>query len=241
MNAGAECTLPHQGLGRAQKVALQRPNFVTNPAFLPRSLFIMKNVNYRRLTMKSLKTIGVIAILGSSSVLADPAADSGLVSVFLGQTANLHVVNIASDDKTCRFKLSFINSAGITVGSTSLEIALEGGESGSWSVAPTATTLLRAHIDFEPQLIANLALGQTDLLNGCYRLIPTFEVSDASSTQVLNTRFYGMPSPEKGKKLEKVKICHKPGTPAEKTLEVPVSALKGHMGHGDSLGECDDD
>jgi hypothetical protein len=37
---------------------------------------------------------------------------------------------------------------------------------------------------------------------------------------------------------EKVPICHKPGTPAEKTLYLPESALRGHLGHGDTLGEC---
>ena len=37
---------------------------------------------------------------------------------------------------------------------------------------------------------------------------------------------------------EKVTICHKPGTPAEKTMQVPVSALRGHLGHGDTLGPC---
>ena len=36
----------------------------------------------------------------------------------------------------------------------------------------------------------------------------------------------------------KVTICHKPGTPAEKTLTVPQSAVNGHLGHGDYLGEC---
>jgi ferric-dicitrate binding protein FerR (iron transport regulator) len=47
------------------------------------------------------------------------------------------------------------------------------------------------------------------------------------------------PPPEK-----KVTICHKPGTPAEKTMTVSESALKGHLGHGDHLGPCgggDDD
>ncbi len=33
-------------------------------------------------------------------------------------------------------------------------------------------------------------------------------------------------------------ICHKPGTPAEKTKTVPESALGGHLGHGDTLGAC---
>lgn len=38
----------------------------------------------------------------------------------------------------------------------------------------------------------------------------------------------------------RVAICHKPGTPAEKTMTVPQSALKGHLGHGDTVGPCDD-
>jgi hypothetical protein len=39
-----------------------------------------------------------------------------------------------------------------------------------------------------------------------------------------------------------VTICHKPDEPAEKeTIKVNQRALQGHLGHGDSLGECDDD
>ncbi len=33
-------------------------------------------------------------------------------------------------------------------------------------------------------------------------------------------------------------ICHKPGTPAEKTLHLPQSAMPGHLGHGDQPGAC---
>ena len=36
----------------------------------------------------------------------------------------------------------------------------------------------------------------------------------------------------------KVTICHKPGTPAEKSKAVPPSAVPGHLGHGDYLGSC---
>ena len=39
--------------------------------------------------------------------------------------------------------------------------------------------------------------------------------------------------------LEEVTICHKPGTPAQKTLIIPVQALPGHLGHGDTLGSCE--
>jgi hypothetical protein len=33
---------------------------------------------------------------------------------------------------------------------------------------------------------------------------------------------------------EKVTVCHKPGTPAEGTLEISVSALQAHLDHGDT-------
>jgi Kelch motif len=35
-----------------------------------------------------------------------------------------------------------------------------------------------------------------------------------------------------------VAICHKPATPAQKTLVLPVKALAGHLGHGDTVGPC---
>src|SRR5215217_9243034 len=38
---------------------------------------------------------------------------------------------------------------------------------------------------------------------------------------------------------EMVTICHKPGTPAEKTMELPQSAVDGHLGHGDHRGPCE--
>lgn len=35
-----------------------------------------------------------------------------------------------------------------------------------------------------------------------------------------------------------VAICHKPGTPAQKTMVIPRQALAGHLGHGDTVGPC---
>ena len=37
---------------------------------------------------------------------------------------------------------------------------------------------------------------------------------------------------------DKVTICHKPGTPAQKTLVIPTEALDGHLRHGDTIGPC---
>jgi hypothetical protein len=42
----------------------------------------------------------------------------------------------------------------------------------------------------------------------------------------------------KAKNKEKVLICHKPGTPAQKEKRVPQSAVKGHKRHGDTEGPC---
>jgi hypothetical protein len=35
-----------------------------------------------------------------------------------------------------------------------------------------------------------------------------------------------------------VVLCHKPGTPAQKTMTLPASAVGGHLGHGDRLDAC---
>jgi hypothetical protein len=45
--------------------------------------------------------------------------------------------------------------------------------------------------------------------------------------------------PSRALAQQKVTICHKPGTPAEQTKEVPKSAVDGHLGHGDREGPCE--
>ena len=46
------------------------------------------------------------------------------------------------------------------------------------------------------------------------------------------------PAPPEPPEDGEVTICHKPGTPAEKTIRIPRSALPGHLGHGDYVGPC---
>jgi hypothetical protein len=36
----------------------------------------------------------------------------------------------------------------------------------------------------------------------------------------------------------KVELCHKPGTPAEHTIEVAQSSVSAHLAHGDYIGRC---
>jgi hypothetical protein len=40
---------------------------------------------------------------------------------------------------------------------------------------------------------------------------------------------------------DKVTICHMPGTPDQKTMQVPAAAVAGHLSHGDYVGECDEE
>ncbi len=49
----------------------------------------------------------------------------------------------------------------------------------------------------------------------------------------------GQQSPPVGQQSPpRVTICHKPGTPAQKTMTLPQPAVQGHLGHGDTLGPC---
>lgn len=48
----------------------------------------------------------------------------------------------------------------------------------------------------------------------------------------------GTPSSTRTAMAGRVEICHKPGTPAEKTMTLPRGAVEAHLGHGDTLGAC---
>lgn len=194
--------------------------------------------------MNHLLPFGLVALTAASLACADtvdvpqPVSDSGLVTVYAGQTARLNVVNVGDPGRSCSFYLSFISSAGVGFPAAPLvAVELAGGEATSLPYPIAAPGLIRAHLDFTPQLLANADLA--DPMLGCYRLLPTLEVLDPTGLQqVLNTAFTGIPSVEKGKKLTKVIICHKPGTPAEQTKVIPTPALRGHLRHGDTLGAC---
>jgi hypothetical protein len=194
----------------------------------------------RRHPMKSTYVISLLSIMFSSAALADaiplPLADSGLVTVATGQTAALNVVNVDPDPaQTCSFSMSFIDATGTTVTGPTVVSNLAGGMSTSIAMGPLgAPQQVRAHLDFSQQFIDKAA--QSDPMNGCYRLIPTFEVADESGTKVLNTAFVGLPSPTGG--VMKIAVCHKPGSPAQKTLVIPTTAVAGHLRHGDYIGAC---
>ncbi|MGH7597876.1 MAG: TolB family protein [bacterium] len=62
--------------------------------------------------------------------------------------------------------------------------------------------------------------------------------ADGSGQTNLSSNPAGEISPDWQPLPSKVTICHKPGTPAQKTLVIPIQALKGHLGHGDTIGPC---
>lgn len=64
------------------------------------------------------------------------------------------------------------------------------------------------------------------------RVVLTDEPDDEPPVIIVDDDGQDDPAPQK------VLVCHKPGTPAEKQLVLPESALKGHLGHGDVEGNC---
>jgi hypothetical protein len=220
---------------------LQQPSFLRADLQLVIDLLVtMQRIHLtRRIIMKITPTLCLASALMSNSALfagALPVSDSGLITVFPGQTAQLNVVNLGDPATSCQLTLSFIDADGHTL-PTPLLATLPGGASTSFTVpSPIAAAPLRAHIDYSPQLIAQAGLKEP--LAGCYNLVPTLEVLDATSTRLIISNFVGMPSHLPGENMKNVTICHKPDKPAEHTLSIPTAALKGHLGHGDSLGFC---
>src|SRR3989344_8597565 len=67
-----------------------------------------------------------------------------------------------------------------------------------------------------------------------YEHLPNTENSDNTASQDTDDS-------QTNSNEEKITICHKPGTPAEKTMEIPEDALDGHLDHGDYVGVCEEE
>jgi hypothetical protein len=92
-------------------------------------------------------------------------------------------------------------------------------------------------------------LGHGDILGPCAGATPTVTPT-LTVTPTITPTLTITPTPTvtptetvtpTGTAIAMVTICHKPGTPAEKTLTLPEPALGGHLGHGDILGPCPED
>ncbi len=67
-----------------------------------------------------------------------------------------------------------------------------------------------------------------------------FKVLSVPVGLLLTAGLYLLPSAHSKPREEKVLICHKPGTSAEKELLVAASAVDGHLDPGDFIGTCAD-
>ena len=75
-----------------------------------------------------------------------------------------------------------------------------------------------------PAVPAHMRHGDT--MGACTDLTPTATITLTVTPEITPTV------------MMTVTLCHKPGTPAEKTLVLPLPALHGHLRHGDTPGAC---
>lgn len=69
-------------------------------------------------------------------------------------------------------------------------------------------------------------------------MLATFFITVISSLALLVTVF-PTEKAEATFQIPKVTICHTP-PPVDQTMEVPITAVPGHLGHGDYLGPCEE-
>jgi hypothetical protein len=150
--------------------------------------------------MNYIQTISIISALVSTSALADntpppfPIASSGLVSVAPQQFANINVLNFGVVGKDiCTTTISFIDDKGAVI--LTKDFTLDGGQAISLQapVASSVFELLRVQLDFTSQLAAQTTPANP--LQACSHLIPTLEVADQTGTKVIDSRFFGLPTP----------------------------------------------
>lgn len=81
-----------------------------------------------------------------------------------------------------------------------------------------------------------LRVGSVVVIVACVDENGTIDV--LSITVIYNPAEQPPPPPPGEDDRQRVTICHKPDSPAEKTMSLPQAALGGHLGHGDYLGAC---
>jgi hypothetical protein len=100
------------------------------------------------------------------------------------------------------------------------------------------TIILDAGIIVDGELSVNSVVALVACANG--------DVIDIISITVIYTPIE-LPPPSPGDDGDgdgnggqetRINVCHKPGTPAEKTLSLPQPAVPAHLGHGDTEGAC---
>ncbi len=86
-----------------------------------------------------------------------------------------------------------------------------------------------------PDANVPLSIGQSEFQYFFNGLIDEVEIFDRALTNNEIAKIFSIGGSLKHKKIT---ICHKPCTPAQKSLEIPIQALTGHLNHGDYIGKC---
>lgn len=86
-----------------------------------------------------------------------------------------------------------------------------------------------------PDAVVNLSFGQSEWSYFFDGMIDEIELFNRALTSSEMKSIFEAGS--KGK-FKTVSICHKPCTPAQKQLVVPIQALEAHLQHGDFVGPC---
>lgn len=120
----------------------------------------------------------------------------------------------------------------LTRSGSTITLYVDGSAVGSTSYSPAID--LNSNLSY---IGAGLIGGTTEFFwDG---LIDEVEIFNrALSPQEIQDLFNAGSAGKCKKETKKVTICHKPGTPAQKTLVIPVQALAGHLSHGDTIGPC---
>jgi SprB repeat/Secretion system C-terminal sorting domain len=84
------------------------------------------------------------------------------------------------------------------------------------------------------------ALGSTATISVSPKITTTYTatIKDANGCTTLVSVVINVIDVRCGNKMDKVKVCHKPGTCAEKTLCISANGVPDHLAHGDRLGDC---
>lgn len=93
-------------------------------------------------------------------------------------------------------------------------------------------------VSFNSQNGGNYSIGSRGASEFFKGLIDEIRVYDRALSGAEIQAIFAAGSAGMCKDDGKVTICHKPGTPAQKTMVIPIQALAAHLGHGDVIGPC---
>ncbi len=173
-----------------------------------------------------------------SYTITDAKGCTSIVSVTVTEPANPLLVSIGNLSTSNYYTCAFGTGANLVIGygSGPTSVTLNGSATGgspaysySWSPADGLSNPNVANPVFSPN-------GTTGCANNFYTLTVTDANGTTATAEVNVTVAYvkGI-----GGNVNKVKVCHSTST-QEIDIEVSINAVPTHLGHGDCLGDCQD-